>query len=90
MECFVTLPHYPRATLFAASLAKDLKAIAEEIEGECATLRINSERFFGLPRRVDIGGIKDISQDLGRASLRLETQMRRLRSILTELRDFFR
>jgi hypothetical protein len=43
-----------------------------------------------LPRCIDIGGIKDISRDLGNASLRLETQTRKLRGILDELRDFVR
>jgi hypothetical protein len=80
----------PRATLFAASLAKDVAQIATNVEGECATLRLASERFYGLPSRTDVGGVADIARDLGKASLNLETQMRKLRAVLDELRDFVR
>jgi hypothetical protein len=80
----------PRAALFAASLARDLVQIAEAIESECASLRVNSERFHGLPKCVDVGGIKDISAGLGHAALNIETQQRKLRAILDELRDFVR
>jgi hypothetical protein len=46
----------PKAVLFAASLARDIAQIAGEIEGDCATLRLNAERLVGLPRCVDVAG----------------------------------
>jgi hypothetical protein len=78
------IPQSPRPALFAAALARDLAQIAGEIENECAALRINAERFHGLPRCIDIGGIQEIARDLGNASRNLDAQSRRLRLILDE------
>ena len=84
------LPVHPRSSLFASSLSRDVKNIAEAIDGNTAVLRINSERLWGLARVVDIDAVGQILREMGDANLEIEKQQRKLREIITELRDFIR
>jgi hypothetical protein len=82
------LPAFPRQALFAASLSRDLKNIAEVIDGNTTVLRIVSERLFGLPRATNIGAVASILKELGQANIEIEREQRKLREILGELKDF--
>jgi hypothetical protein len=57
------LAAYPRAALFASSLARDVKTAAETIETECAALRLVEQSLIGLPRVANIGGVADVARD---------------------------
>jgi hypothetical protein len=83
------LPPHPRTALFAASLARDVVQLTERVETESG-LRIEAERLHGLPRVINIGGVGSIAKGLLDAQPRIETQLRTLRNIISELRDFVR
>jgi hypothetical protein len=82
------LPPHPRQALFAASLARDLKAIADTVDGNTAVIRLVAERLCGMPRVTDLAEVGRIAKDLGNVVIEVERELRRLRAVHDELRDF--
>jgi hypothetical protein len=85
LEYIPKLPSHPRTALFARSISRDLKAIAEALDGNSATIRLVSEQLYGLPRAVDLDAIGRILKSLGDVNVEVEREQRKLREILTEL-----
>jgi hypothetical protein len=84
------LPHYPRAALFAKSLARDVRDMADgmnDIEYSAATLAAELE---GLGRVVNLETVVALSQQTIALARRLDAQSRRLRGVAQELSDFLR
>jgi hypothetical protein len=79
-----------RDKAIAHAQGKKLTRIAEAIENECHSLCLEAENLHGLPKAAHVGAIGDIARNLGNAQQRLETQMRMLRNVTNELRDFVR
>jgi hypothetical protein len=84
------MPDPTRAALFSSALSRDLKASAEKMESDLVSIRIVAESLLGLPRVASTGAVAHISKDLADAIHRLDGEMRRLREVVSELRDFVR
>jgi hypothetical protein len=79
-----------RPALFANALSRDLKSAAETMENDLISVRVAAENLLSLPRRVDTGAVAQISNDVADAVRRLDGELRKLREVVSELRDFVR
>jgi hypothetical protein len=79
-----------RPALFVNALSRDLKSVASTMESDLVSVRIATENLLGLPRVADTGAVAHISKDLADTSHRLDAELRKLRDVISELRDFVR
>jgi hypothetical protein len=84
------LPHYPRASLFAKSLSRDVRAVADDMADLQYTAPSIAAELEGLGRVVDLEVIVTLSQQLIAVARRFDDQNRRLRGVAQELSDFLR